>query len=391
MTIFYMTEYPTQDNIHAHVEVFFFINLCMLFISTSTVVARVFSRLDVGAGLHIDDFLAIFSSVQGLGLFGIQAWWMTLGEGFPIGHMTEDNLVMIKKLLIAFELLYATTTATIKLSILCFYLRMFCARFSNQLKTIVKGVMASIFLWSVANILQVFLICHPFQATFDDKVVGTCGNQVASYIAIGCFNAVSDLVVLGLPITTLWTLRLKMVHKFCLSLVFLLGLSATTVAVVRMISLSKDLHMETLTQSMVWPAFWTNLEVDISVICVNLPALGFVVKNLQRMVRRATSRRARPARERAPSPFPSLTNPRVPFGQHGPFEEIELLPQIYRPTAPPPPRYGLRAIPNPMFANRPRTQHTSWCERGDRESAVVPVGGIGVRTEWAVEFSGERS
>lgn len=152
--------------------------------------------------------------------------------------------------------------------------------------------------------------------------------------------------------------------------------------------------METLTESMVWPAFWTNLEVNISIICINVPALAFFISNFQLMLgtRFARPRRDRPARGRAPSPFPSLANPRVPFGQHGPFEEIELGPQIYSPTAPPPPRYGLRAIPNPMFADWPRYQHTSLCERADGDaSTVVPVGGIGVHTQWAVEFSGERS
>lgn len=141
----------------------------------------------------------------------------------PIAGATESDLVVIKKLLIAFEFLYATTTLTIKLSVLCLYLRIFCQRFSNNLKALVKGAMAFILIWSVANILQVFLICHPFQATFDDNIIGTCGDQIASYIAIGCFNAISDLIVLTLPISTLWSLKLKMIYKICTSVIFLLG------------------------------------------------------------------------------------------------------------------------------------------------------------------------
>lgn len=129
----------------------------------------------------------------------------------------------MKKLLIAFELLYATCTATIKLSVLFFYLRVFCGRFSSTTKYLVKGVMALVFLWSLGNILQVFLICRPFEATYDDKVVGTCANQVASYIAIGAFNVIMDFFVLTLPIPPIWSLQMPRASKISLTIVFMLG------------------------------------------------------------------------------------------------------------------------------------------------------------------------
>jgi hypothetical protein len=79
-------------------------------------------------------------------------------------------------------------------------------------------------LWSTANILQVFLICRPFRRTYDPTVVGTCGDQVASFIAIGAFNAITDVMILSLPLKTVWGLQMKPAAKIGITGVFLIGL-----------------------------------------------------------------------------------------------------------------------------------------------------------------------
>lgn len=71
--------------------------------------------------------------------------------------------------------------------------------------------------------MQIFLICRPFAATYDPTIPGTCGNQKASFLAIGAFNAITDVAILALPVHTIWTLKIKTGTKMSLLGVFCVG------------------------------------------------------------------------------------------------------------------------------------------------------------------------
>ncbi len=143
-----------------------------------------------------------------------------MGIGFNVTE-TLPNLETILKMLVAYELIYATSISTIKTSILFFYLRVFVNR---GLRTATKVALAFVLTWSVGNILQVFLICRPFVKTYSLTAEGTCGNQVASFIAIGAFNIITDVIILSLPLPTVWSLKMSMPAKLGLTGVFLVGL-----------------------------------------------------------------------------------------------------------------------------------------------------------------------
>lgn len=147
---------------------------------------------------------------------------------------------------------------------------------------------------------------------------------------------------------------------------------------------------------MVWPAFWTILEVHMSIVCINLPTLGYVLKNFQ----------SRSAPARSPSPFPALPPPVNPFLGRGddtwedvPLQDVAVRlspPQIYSPTARPLPpmpiTLGFPRVPPRLAGTRRHTpslrhQHTSRCEPVDRVSrrGDFPARGIQVERNWAVD------
>lgn len=125
------------------------------------------------------------------------------------------------QILVAYVLVFAACTLTIKLSVLCFYNRIFVNR---TMKMATKITMIFVILWSIGNIMQVFLICRPFATSYDPTVPGTCGNQKASFLAIGAFNAITDLVILVLPIQTIWSLKIKSGARYSLLAVFCIGI-----------------------------------------------------------------------------------------------------------------------------------------------------------------------
>lgn len=91
------------------------------------------------------------------------------------------------------------------------------------MKMATKLTMIWVVLWSVGNIMQIFLICRPFASSYDPTIPGTCGDQKASFIAIGAFNAITDVTILALPVHTIWTLKIRTGAKMSLLGVFCVG------------------------------------------------------------------------------------------------------------------------------------------------------------------------
>jgi hypothetical protein len=145
---------------------------------------------------------------------------MDMGVGFDM-PATLPNLETILKMLVAYELIYATAISTIKLSVMLFYLRVFVNRGLRLATKLALGFVAT---WSAANILQVFLICRPFAKTYSLTVEGTCGDQIASFIAIGAFNIITDIIIITLPLPTVWSLKMSTAGKLGITGVFLVGL-----------------------------------------------------------------------------------------------------------------------------------------------------------------------
>lgn len=171
-----------------------------------------------------------------------------MGIGYPISE-TMANIPLILKvrpsitslgnsirteaciqLLLAYEVTYAVAITLIKLSMLCFYLRLFVNR---SMRIATKATIAFVVIWSTANILQIFLICRPFSKTYDPTVTeGSCGDQVGSFIALGASNAVTDMVILLLPMSTVLGLKMADKTKAALVGVFAVGLLYVPIPVV---------------------------------------------------------------------------------------------------------------------------------------------------------------
>ncbi|KAK3693382.1 hypothetical protein B0T22DRAFT_449692 [Podospora appendiculata] len=266
---------PVLPIVTAHLA----INTIITFLGVGLAALRIIARFKSGANLWWDDYLVLAALPQGLGMLIISGLWSDMGVGYPATE-TMANILPILKLLISYELIFCTAISTIKLSILFFYLRVFV---NQGLRLATKLAMLFVGLWSTGNFLQVFLLCRPFAASYDPRVKGTCGNQIASFIAIGAFNIVTDVLILTLPLPTVWALKMSTGTKIGLTCVFLFGLIVSVISIIRIVVLTQ-LDLTNLTGTMIWADFWSCMEINLAIICVSLPMLGTLFS-------RCTSRR----------------------------------------------------------------------------------------------------
>ncbi|KAH6623822.1 hypothetical protein F5144DRAFT_372451 [Chaetomium tenue] len=263
--MFEYVEFPVLPIVKIHL----IINSVLAFLTVLVVGLRLTSRFVSGAGLWWDDYLIIFALPQGLGMLIIQGLWSPMGIGFNITE-TMPNLGNILKMLVAYELIYATSISTIKLSILLFYLRVFVNR-GLRMATVAALIFVSV--WSIGNFLQVFLICRPFAKTYTPLMEGECGDQVASFIAIGSFNIITDVIILTLPLPTVWALKMSTPAKLGMTGVFLVGLIVSVIGIIRIVTLTQ-LDLMNLTGTMIWADFWSATEPNLAILCVSLPMMG---------------------------------------------------------------------------------------------------------------------
>ena len=124
-------------------------------------------------------------------------------------------------------ILYGPVVFLAKLSILLQYLRVFVpTRIGN------KGLHFAIHLtiWTnlifyVVDTFIEILQCTPRERIWNPLTAGSCAVNInAALIATAVVNAVSDLVILALPFSSIWRLRMSGWEKLKISTVFAIGL-----------------------------------------------------------------------------------------------------------------------------------------------------------------------
>ena len=143
-----------------------------------------------------------------------------MGVGRPVTE-TQPNMVVVLKLTVAYALIYTACITIVKLSILCFYLRVFP---SSKLRIATQIVIGLVSLWGLGSLIMFFFVCRPFQATWNPLAEDSCADRISTFLAVGAYNIVSDIVILALPLRTMWTLNTRSQMKVALTVLFLTGL-----------------------------------------------------------------------------------------------------------------------------------------------------------------------
>lgn len=119
----------------------------------------------------------------------------------------------------AFTLVYIWCLAALKMSQLILYMRLFAARLSKW----VYGVGAIVVIWAVVfNFLCIFL-CDPIQQQWTVERVGHCMDQILLLKCLIMSNLITDLVIVILPIRSVWQLQMRKTEKLAIIACFGLG------------------------------------------------------------------------------------------------------------------------------------------------------------------------
>ena len=115
---------------------------------------------------------------------------------------------------------YIFAVSVIKISILLFYQSIFA---TQRFRNIANVIGAVVVLWTIAFFFTSLFQAWPISKNWNSKGSGASINVFSMYLAMACTELVHDVLILTLPWTVIWTLRINTKQKWLVSGIFTLG------------------------------------------------------------------------------------------------------------------------------------------------------------------------
>ncbi|KAH7141666.1 hypothetical protein EDB81DRAFT_797473, partial [Dactylonectria macrodidyma] len=166
---------------------------------------------------------------------------------------------------------YGMSIMLTKLSILCFYLTFATA---SRLRPLLYSIMALVVLYSLTASFEWIYACQPIEKYWDYTITaGHCINWLKVTIFSGIMNAITDFIILLIPIGLLRHLRLPMCQKIGVLLIMATGGFVLVISIVRAKMNIDSLEWKDFTWDSVTIAVLWMVEMDLAIVCACLPAV----------------------------------------------------------------------------------------------------------------------
>ncbi|KAF2267550.1 hypothetical protein CC78DRAFT_576918 [Lojkania enalia] len=257
------------------------ISLCMA-IMAIFILVRIYTKLRVVGGFEPADYFIIASYAISLNVLVFSTLALPHGWGVHQWNVQVKTLFKLLYYINILEILYGPLVFCIKMAVTLQYLRMFVPN-----RTVNPFVFYGS--WSIITACTIFYIvttfltvyaCNPREKIWDKLMLGGhCLNYRGIIVSTACFNILSDVAILLLPVTTVWKLRIPTKKKIAISLLFGTGLLACGASAMRVffslrIIVARD--KADISYNSVFTALWSYIECALGVIVacsISIPKL----------------------------------------------------------------------------------------------------------------------
>ncbi|KAK1979673.1 hypothetical protein LZ30DRAFT_725587 [Colletotrichum cereale] len=202
------------------------------------------------------------------------------GVGKDIWTLTKHDLEMALFYYYIAEIVYFVAQGFAKVALCLFMLRIFPKKNMRVRIYLVCGLVMA---YMVAFIIATLLQCQPlsyFWKQLDDKEEGKCNNTHLQAWISASINIGLDIIIIALPIKSLWAMQASLAKKVTAICMFSLGALVTITSIIRLqslISFSKSINFT-------WDGrkagSWSLAELYIAIICTCLPTIRIMVMKL---------------------------------------------------------------------------------------------------------------
>ncbi|KAK4458579.1 hypothetical protein QBC42DRAFT_340937 [Cladorrhinum samala] len=251
------------------------IGICFLYVINGVVVIfRLLGRVR-GIGIGVDDVLAVAAFLLSGASIGFNASVFVSGVGYDLNPESElfpkltNNLEFVLKITFIFTLFYLWSLICLKLSQLWFYYRIFALHL--KLWIYIAGVIITI--WGIVFTFLFTFLCDPVKQQWTLVRIGQCMDQILVLKANILSNVLTDIILVVLPIWTVWGLQMRRTEKFAVVGCFAIGLACVLIGIVRFWQILTIDLLGNLTGTSLTTFMLCSIELMLAGICINIPML----------------------------------------------------------------------------------------------------------------------
>ncbi|KAG6354447.1 hypothetical protein INS49_004464 [Diaporthe citri] len=205
------------------------VNWTLTFLAFLAVLAICWSRFSFLVIItRPDDILVLVAFLISTVLVSLSTWAIVdEGQGKHQQDVSASNLETAAKSLLVSEALWTLVTGMLRIAASLLMRSLTKGTHDRVVHHSAIGIMVLSTALATASIIQIFLICQPFAAQWDPQVLGTCGDQVTSFLVIETAGLLLDIAIFTLPPVIVMRLMTPTKMKVQLVLVFNIGAVST--------------------------------------------------------------------------------------------------------------------------------------------------------------------
>ncbi|KAJ5761937.1 uncharacterized protein N7511_005319 [Penicillium nucicola] len=240
---------------------------------------------------EVDDWLIGASLIPLIALLAAAVVCGEHGLGKHIWSASLGDLILLRKALFAYLLIYLAELLLIKVSILMFYRRIFGMNWS---------IWACLFIsygWTFGSMIATISVSNPVSYFWTQGTSTSTGEYRFNFynylIGNAATNVVIDFLILLVPLPIVWSLKMPTMQKVGICSVLLLGVVACITSIVRIHTLTYLKTSIDLSWVMSDVYVWSIVEPCIGIVCACLPALQPFIRLIAQKLSSLGVRRSR--------------------------------------------------------------------------------------------------
>ncbi|KAJ4352940.1 hypothetical protein N0V95_003793 [Ascochyta clinopodiicola] len=202
------------------------------------------------------------------------------GLGRDMWTLKDQQITNVLRFYYFGEIFYVLALGVSKISILCFYLRVFPQK---DFRALIYGAIGLSVAYTVAFFFATTFQCTPISyawTQWDGLHMGTCNDiHLQGWIAAG-INIVLDALVMVLPLKHLAGLNMNLKKKLMVIAMFSVGIIVIFTSSMRLYTLAHFAKSQNITWDYFEAGYWSLLEIDVSIICGCMPALRLLISRM---------------------------------------------------------------------------------------------------------------
>ncbi|KAH7309897.1 hypothetical protein B0I35DRAFT_482624 [Stachybotrys elegans] len=204
----------------------------------------------------------------------------------PIAQLTEGW-----RLFYISEFFFTGGAASSKVMVLCLYLRIFPV---DQFRRQCYAVLILVAIYYVAFTISTATLCRPasyFWTNWNPELetVGKCGNIYLHIMFSFIASAILDLAIFLMPIPQVLKLQMTLKKRIAICCIFATGLFVTACSIIRTVLFIQTYSAYNSTREFSYFIFWTQLELNLAIICSCMPALSLMFRRFRSRLRGSNS------------------------------------------------------------------------------------------------------